>query len=588
MAPEIVLNCVPGEAKPDHLRIRAKAYSLSLGDDPLFLHVDDAAGRRWADLFLGAAIDRRDERDSTTRIGKPAITQVAQGSRLTIALSSSAWSAKRLVIDCFEDAFHASVEVEGSGYINECRLFGSHYSGDPRRGTGFYRSAHHFRSLFNPEPSELERRCIAADVPAAVDVVGTSLPGLRHWFFTPPPFCFGASLNPPPTELTSISDGPWLTIGLAVAPGEHHFTSFSFDPLEDGFSLRLDYEGQQRVDGRWRSPAILFSFEAADPYQGIRQYVQWLEAADLVPPALERIRPSWWRRPIFCGWGAQSHLGLLVNQPADAFATQEHYDGFLDHLAARGVTPGTIIIDDRWQAAYGTSEVDPAKWPDMKGWIARRHQAGQHVLLWWKAWDAQGLDPALTVCDASGQPVGVDPSNPAYESRLRQIVASLLGPDGLVADGFKIDFTARTPSGPGLSHHGDAWSAELLYQLLAIIYSEAKRAKPDALIITHTPNPYFRTVTDMIRLNDVNTGQAVLPQMLHRARVAQAACPDLLIDSDNWQMPDRATWRSYLGIQGRLGVPSLYYASHVDLSRESFEEGDYAAIAKVWKAAESP
>ena len=224
----------------------------------------------------------------------------------------------------------------------------------------------------------------------------------------------------------------------------------------------------------------------------------------------------------------------------------------------------------------------------MKGWIARRHQAGQHVLLWWKAWDAQGLDPALTVCDASGQPVGVDPSNPAYESRLRQIVASLLGPDGLDADGFKIDFTARTPSGPGLSHHGDAWGAELLYQLLAIIYSEAKRAKPDALIITHTPNPYFRTVTDMIRLNDVNTGQAVLPQMLHRARVAQAACPDLLIDSDNWQMPDRATWRSYLGIQGRLGVPSLYYASHVDLSRESFEEGDYAAIAKVWKAAESP
>ena len=54
-------------------------------------------------------------------------------------------------------------------------------------------------------------------------------------------------------------------------------------------------------------------------------------------------------------------LGLLVNQPADAFATQEHYDGFLGHLDARGVTPGTIIIDDRWQAAYGTGEVDPAK-----------------------------------------------------------------------------------------------------------------------------------------------------------------------------------------------------------------------------------
>src|SRR5438270_11037537 len=222
--PEIVLNCVPGEADTHHLRIRARAYSLSLGDDPLFLQVDDAAGRRWADLFVGAAVDRRDGRDSTTRIGKATIMQVAQGSRITFPLSSSAWSAKRLVIDCFEDAFQASVEVEGSGYVNECRLFGSHYSGDPGRGAGFYRSAHHFRSLFNPEPSELERRCTAADVPAAGDVVGTSLPGLRHWVFTPARFCFGPSLNPPPTELTSIPDGPWLTIGLAVAPGEHHFT----------------------------------------------------------------------------------------------------------------------------------------------------------------------------------------------------------------------------------------------------------------------------------------------------------------------------------------------------------------------------
>jgi hypothetical protein len=111
--------------------------------------------------------------------------------------------------------------------------------------------------------------------------------------------------------------------------------------------------------------------------------------------------------------------------------------------------------------------------------------------------------------------------------------------------------------------------------------------KPDALIITHTPNPYFRTVTDMIRLNDVNTKQAVLPQMWHRAKLARAACPDLLVDADNWQMPDRATWRSYLAVQPQIGVPSLYYATHVDLTNESFEEGDYAAIAETWEAAQT-
>jgi hypothetical protein len=303
---------------------------------------------------------------------------------------------------------------------------------------------------------------------------------------------------------------------------------------------------------------------------------------------LQRVRPAWWRRAIFCGWGAQSYLGRLANQPADRFATEEHYDRFLEHLSARGLIPGTVIIDDRWQAAYGTGEVDRDKWPDLGRWIARRHTDGQHVLLWWKAWDPEGLYPALTVRDPLGRPVAADPSNPDYESLLRRRVGELLSADGGIdADGLKIDFTARTPTGPGLQRHGSEWGAELLHRLLSIIYSEAKRAKPDSLIITHTPNPYFRSVTDMIRLNDVNTGQPVVAQMRHRARVARAACPDLLIDPDNWQMPNLETWREYLAIQAEMGVPSLYYATHVDLSSESFEEGDYAAIAQAWEVAEN-
>jgi hypothetical protein len=76
--------------------------------------------------------------------------------------------------------------------------------------------------------------------------------------------------------------------------------------------------------------------------------------------------------------------------------------------------------------------------------------------------------------------------------------------------------------------------------------------------------------------------------MMHRAKIARAACPDLLIDPDNWQMPDRASWRSYLAVQSEIGVPSLYYASHVDLTSESFEEADYAAIAEAWGIAQNP
>lgn len=586
MSPENDLSRVAGEAA-DNLRVRARAYSLSLAENPLFLRVDDAAGQPWADLFLGGTVDRTDSHDAITAIGAPELTESAAGSRITIPMTSAGWAAKRLVIDCFDEGFQVSLQVTGTGDITECRLLGGYYSGDVDHGIGFYRSAHHFQSVFNPEPSELERRCTSADAVAAIDVTGTNLPGLRNWFFTPPPFCFGTSPGPM-LDQEALPAGPWTMIGLQAAPGQHGFTSFGYEPMEDGFSLRLSYDGHVRVNGKWISPAVVFLFGADDPYAGIHQYAQRLERLDLVPPALDRIRPSWWRRPIFCGWGAQSHLGLVNDQPAADFATQTQYDAFLEHLAVQGLRPGTIIVDDRWQRGYGTGDVDDKKWPDLRRWIADRHAADQRVLLWWKAWDSEGIDPSLCVRDASGRPVAVDPSNPKYEAQLRSVVRQLLGHDGFDADGFKVDFTARTPNGPGLMHYGDLWGVELLHTLLAILYSEAKAVKPDALVITHTPNPYFRDVTDMIRLNDVNTRQAVLPQMLHRARVVRAACPDLLIDTDNWQMPDRATWRRYLEVQGQLGVPSLYYATHVDLTHESFEEGDYAAIAEAWKAAENP
>ena len=128
----------------------------------------------------------------------------------------------------------------------------------------------------------------------------------------------------------------------------------------------------------------------------------------------------------------------------------------------------------------------------------------------------------------------------------------------------KLDFSARTPSGPGLSHHGPEWGFELLHRLLAIVYEETKRVKPDALVMTHTPHPYFADVTDMIRLNDVNPRAPVVPQMAHRAKVVQAVCPQLLIDTDNWRMPEPASFRAYVAEQPKLGVPSLYYATHLD------------------------
>ena len=101
--------------------------------------------------------------------------------------------------------------------------------------------------------------------------------------------------------------------------------------------------------------------------------------------------------------------------------------------------------------------------------------------------------------------------------------------------------------------------------------------------MTHTPHPAFVDVTDMIRLNDMVAGApSVVPQMRHRAAVARAACPELLIDTDDWRIPSLLEWREYLEAKLELGVPSLYYADGIDATGEQFEPEDYAALRRTW------
>ncbi|HEY3476510.1 MAG TPA: hypothetical protein VGK56_17980, partial [Anaerolineales bacterium] len=185
-----------------------------------------------------------------------------------------------------------------------------------------------------------------------------------------------------------------------------------------------------------------------------------------------------------------------------------------------------------------------------------------------------------------GVPIACDPSNPAYERRLRAAVRQMISPRGYGADGFKIDFTARIPAGPGLTLHGDTWGLELMHDYLRILHSEARRAKRDSLVMTHTPHPYLTDVVDMIRLNDANHGRDtkrdINPSMTHRARLAAIACPTAIIDTDNWPMPNKASWRAYMHLQPELGVPSLYFATHIDATGEALDAEDYRLIREVW------
>ena len=565
------------------LTVEKPAFRLEVAPTGMKATLAAPDGTHWLTLRLFAAVDAVEGADETLSVEPPR----HEGDTIEIERRSTLWDRAGLTLRCLDTGLELDTWVEGRGRPTDVHLLGGRTLVHGP-ALGFLPSGSSFRTLFTPTPADPVRRVRAASESAVIGVSGDGEAGRGHWHFTPAPLYLALTTAEGVEDPAEPVDGGWVDLSLAAPVGDLRFVQLRYRPAEGGFSLELDYDGQTAVDGEFRAPTLVLTPGAPTPYAGIRRQRDELAARSFAPGVEPRHQPRWWREPIFCGWGAQCHLARDSGRSAADFAAQESYDGFLDRLEDEGLVPGTVVIDDKWQAAYGTNEPDTAKWPDLAGWIAGRHTRGQKVLLWWKAWDPEGLPAELCVCTPDGRPVGVDPSNPAARAELRRIIGALLAPDELDADGLKIDFTARTPSGRALSKHGPGWGIALLYELLAVVYAAAKEAKPDALVITHTPHPSFVDVTDMIRLNDMINlgGGAVAPivdQMRFRAEVARAACPELLIDTDDWPIPDLDTWRAYAAEKVEIGVPSLYYSTNLNATGDVLTSADYELLRSTWK-----
>jgi hypothetical protein len=592
--------------------IDAAGYQLQVRVPELVAVLADPDGRIWSRLSLLASVDRVDVPDDS--FGVPTVTVRDDGGVVEVeaVAATAAWAGRAVLLRCFEDRVELRVRVRGAGALGEVRLLGGRAT-LPDGACGTFRSSIEFASVFSPAPTEPVQVVRAASAGVALGIVGDASAGRLHGVFSPPPLCLAFGREPA-RHATDVPGGGWLSAGLLAAVGDLRFPALRYDPLDGGFLLTFDYEGRTTVDGTFETPVVVLR-RVADPWQGLARYRE-----DLVGRGLAAERPpaapaAWWREPIFCGWGAQCAAAPIPGRPtshpyhlrelgpalvpegvptAFELARQDRYDGWLARLAEHGVRPGTVVVDDRWQRAYGTGEPDERHWPDLRAWIAGQHAAGRRVLLWWKAWDPAGLPAGECVTDPAGAPVAADPGSPAYLDRLRAVVARLLGPDGVDADGLKIDFTQRAPTGRGLlrpgAPPGAPWGIAVLHRMLETVYRAAKAAKPDALVVTHTPHPGFADVCDMIRLNDIlerDPAGAVVPaidQLAVRHAVTAAALPGHLIDTDQWPIADRAQWRAYVQAQGDFGVPALYYAERLDRSGEELSGADLALVARSWAA----
>ena len=334
--------------------------------------LSSARAPEWASLRLLAALDTVDGPDETLS----ASVHVEDDGRVVVERQSTVWDEATVTLVPQDDGVEIRTRVAGRGRLTDVHLLaGRSLMADAP--TGFLPSGSRFRRRFSPNPGYTPQLAAAGES-AVIGVSGDGEPGRGRWFFTPAPLFLALTTADVGDPAQPVEEG-WLGIGVAAPVAELGFVQLVYQAGDRAFNLVLEYEGHTSVNGRFEAPTVILAPGLADPYVALRAHRDDLAARGAAPPPDPRRPPAWWSEPMFCGWGAQCRLAAASTGGAKDFARQESYDEFLATLERHGIVPGTVVIDDKWQAAYGTNRPDTTKWHDLRGWIDRRHEAGRFV-----------------------------------------------------------------------------------------------------------------------------------------------------------------------------------------------------------------
>jgi hypothetical protein len=376
-------------------------------------------------------------------------------------------------------------------------------------------------------------------------------------------------------------------------------------------SLAASYQTASQISAQATSvagPVLGFYFgddgdEILTKYRASLTPLQGLASSTSAPP-------SWWSLPIYCSWGDQAYAarmreGRLDENNSSRYATEKDLDRWLAIAAREKLPIGTVILDLGWMSDYGDFEPNPKHFSDLRAYIDKLHAKGLHLLLWIPMYEATGtlfnLDksnsdvaakhPEWLVRTREGKLTDIfDYTNPDMRSYLRSRIHYLLSPDpdGLNADGLKVDFIDRLPD-PAVSTFQDpSWGIGEAMQakVIEFIYNSAKEAKADALVDSSFMNPLFHAWQDVIRLND-DVSNAV-ETYWWRAWTASVNGVRL-IDGDDWWAMERyfvpltlakSAWgipniyaleyRGNLGTEATTGIASGGYP--VDISEDAYRK----------------
>ena len=497
---------------------------------------------------------------------------------LSATATSSLWSGRRFLWRILPDRIEFQQFANGHGRLGRCYFLSNGVSNRWDNGTTpghMWDTAIDADRYFSPNPNHANQFEFSVAMPQTVGF-GQGSKGGSETDFRPERMT--GIFAPSPLFLAFHLDKTWTGIGIGARPGEYQFPALEYTGSRyAGASFYVDYLGYRAIDGDFASPVLSFTF-AYDPLDALATYTEWLHKSGFSTAAPAR-DADWHHLPVFCGWAEQTVESVPTGGAPNKLATQANYEKWIATLEQRGLPFGTVVIDDKWQQAYGTFEVDAQKWPDMKGFVAAQHAKGRHVLLWVPLAQGEGLPEALCI-RMNGKCVGADVGKPEYEAWLRPRIRHLVEDIGV--DGFKEDWV-DAPAVAGLPLSGSLAGIEYVRRFQWILYDETHKAKPDAMVETQTVNALFRESSDVTRLNDIWYASRDVPDMMRlRARIAHISGWTLL-DTDNASSTNMKEWWDYMQAQPSIGIPALYFVSKTESTQESPTEEQWSALAGLWR-----
>ncbi len=387
----------------------------------------------------------------------------------------------------------------------------------------------------------------------------------------------GRTIIPPYFAALRTGDD-WLGVGTMEIPASEYGLNMTF---ADGLAVTdFYYGGNLKLTGEYAFPRITF-FTKGDKVAAAKTYVDRLYA-DGLAVRNDQWSPDW-AGPIYCFFSDQMYqyqTDRSTQQLEGEMTMTNNYcnDAFLEaclgFLEVHAIHYEIIIIDYGWFITNGEWLPNVERFKNFRATIARLQAKGKKVLVWYSPYfiAAQSSHyrehPEIAVMKRDGTPMSVirlgtevnyqsDYTHPTMRELCRADMEFMLRPDGLNADGIKIDCTHQPPTIDNVFHDPDWGTGERFhYNASKYMYDQAKQIKPDCCINATAGNPLFNRTYDLHRIHDAM--EYNLDAYEERAWAAWL-CGVGVSDLDDWPSYDLYTVRANIR-KIAYGVPSLYAA----------------------------